>query len=456
MRFLGRPLIASLLLVFCLALPVSGQATNYYYAANGQKQGPVSIEQVRQLVAAGTIKRDTLIWRPGLNEWQAAQNDPQVATLFAKQPPPVPQAGQTAMSSVVMKEHYVRDASRNGAPAFAVLVPQGWKTEGGITQVPAYSVLPYYGVFEMKAPDGRAVSFAPMFEFGYSDYARVPNFQPHKGRPFLRIPNSLGEFLVIAAQQDPEGKMTDIRIVSEELVEDATKMVRERNRPIYQMHQMESQKNAALGETWNYDIHVRRLVMQFTENGKRLESTVFATISHTAITLPNGSVKEAKWNIWDSYSVTGLINTEYTSDPVLAAIVRSWRPNPDWLYVIDQWQKGKRNQIYREGLAAAAAAQQAWSNTRGKQTEDVLDISFNGWKKREGIKDAGQAAVVNMIHEQTTYAKPGGGQVNLPSFYQNVYSNGQGTYVLHNDANYNINTDPMFNNFDWQKLPQVR
>jgi len=141
---------------------------------------------------------------------------------------------------------------------------------------------------------------------------------------------------------------------------------------------------------------------------------------------------------------------------MLAAIVRSWRINPDWAYVIDQWQAGKRQQIYREGIAAAAAASRGWQNTRGKQSESVLDISFKGWQDREKIKDRVQDKLTDMIHERTTYATPGGDKVDLPSFYQNVYSNGQGTYVLHNNANYNIATDPNFNSTNWQRLQQVR
>lgn len=447
-------IVFSFLAFLGFSFPSHSQAQEYYYAENGAQRGPVALAQIKTLIASGAIKRNTLVWRPGFAEWQAAASDPQLAGLFT-QAPPIP-TNAAAASSVVMRDYAVRDASRNNAPAFTVLVPDGWKTEGGITQVPNYNILPYYGVLEIDAPDGRHVSFAPMFEFGYSDYVNLGPFQPYKGRPYMRIPNSLGEFLNIAAQSDPERTMTDIKIVSEEVLPEATEMVRRANAQTYQMTEQESRKAASRGERWTYDTHVRRVVMQFTEGGKRLESTVFATISNLVVTDANGAVKDGKWNIWDSYSVGGPVGTDYTNDPLLAAIVRSWRINPDWAYVVEQWQAGKRQEIYREGIAAAAAANKGWQNTRGKQSESVLDISFKGWKNREKITAGGQASTVNMIHERTTYATPGGNRVNLPSFYQNVYSNGQGTYVLHNNANYNIATDPNFNSSNWQRLQQVR
>lgn len=42
----------------------------YYYSVNGQQAGPVSEEQLRQMVTTGSLKADTLVWREGMGEWQ--------------------------------------------------------------------------------------------------------------------------------------------------------------------------------------------------------------------------------------------------------------------------------------------------------------------------------------------------------------------------------------------------
>ena len=42
----------------------------YHYSLNGQQLGPVSEEQLRQMVAAGQLNAATLIWREGMAEWQ--------------------------------------------------------------------------------------------------------------------------------------------------------------------------------------------------------------------------------------------------------------------------------------------------------------------------------------------------------------------------------------------------
>jgi uncharacterized RDD family membrane protein YckC len=42
----------------------------WYYAINGQRQGPVPQEQFDQLAREGVIKADTLVWCQGMADWQ--------------------------------------------------------------------------------------------------------------------------------------------------------------------------------------------------------------------------------------------------------------------------------------------------------------------------------------------------------------------------------------------------
>lgn len=42
----------------------------WYYGTQGQQQGPVTEEALRQLMAQGVVTRETLVWRDGLLEWK--------------------------------------------------------------------------------------------------------------------------------------------------------------------------------------------------------------------------------------------------------------------------------------------------------------------------------------------------------------------------------------------------
>ncbi|VTS05177.1 SPFH domain-containing protein [Tuwongella immobilis] len=63
-----------------------------FVAINGQQAGPFDWPTLQAYVQNGTITRQTLVWKVGMANWDAASNLPELATLFAHLPPPMPGA----------------------------------------------------------------------------------------------------------------------------------------------------------------------------------------------------------------------------------------------------------------------------------------------------------------------------------------------------------------------------
>jgi hypothetical protein len=65
---------------------------SWFYAASGQQQGPFPEAQLRDLIARGTVRPDTLVWSEGMAGWQKAGEIPD---LMAMPPgmPSIPQGG---------------------------------------------------------------------------------------------------------------------------------------------------------------------------------------------------------------------------------------------------------------------------------------------------------------------------------------------------------------------------
>ena len=67
----------------------------WFYSKNGQQQGPVSPEQLKQLAAAGKLQPTDLVWKEGMSQWVAASSikglftAPSIPTPPAL-PPPIP------------------------------------------------------------------------------------------------------------------------------------------------------------------------------------------------------------------------------------------------------------------------------------------------------------------------------------------------------------------------------
>ena len=62
--------------------------TEWYYAKDGEKHGPVSTPQLKQLASAGHLQPDDQIWQEGMDGWAKAS---QAKGLFGgSEPPPLP------------------------------------------------------------------------------------------------------------------------------------------------------------------------------------------------------------------------------------------------------------------------------------------------------------------------------------------------------------------------------
>ncbi|RKN83027.1 SPFH domain-containing protein [Ulvibacterium marinum] len=63
----------------------------YHYAVNGQQMGPVSFDRLKELFAARAINRDSLIWKPGMQQWTALKEVEELkGFLGGTTPPPLP------------------------------------------------------------------------------------------------------------------------------------------------------------------------------------------------------------------------------------------------------------------------------------------------------------------------------------------------------------------------------
>ena len=74
------------------APPPVPSAALWHVAVNGQQQGPFTAQQLAEGIAKGQIAHDTLVWSPGMGDWAAAGQVPQLAGSFIAPPapPPVP------------------------------------------------------------------------------------------------------------------------------------------------------------------------------------------------------------------------------------------------------------------------------------------------------------------------------------------------------------------------------
>jgi membrane protease subunit (stomatin/prohibitin family) len=64
--------------------------TLYFVLINNQQNGPLGLENVKQLIADVRVTRQTMAWKEGLENWTLITNLPELSVLFSQTPPPSP------------------------------------------------------------------------------------------------------------------------------------------------------------------------------------------------------------------------------------------------------------------------------------------------------------------------------------------------------------------------------
>jgi uncharacterized RDD family membrane protein YckC len=89
-----------------------GMGQQWYYTQSGAQVGPVATDVLRQMLAAGQVGADELVWSDGMPDWQRARD---VATFFAP-PPPQQQPQQPYYAGVPQQQPYAGQAGAFPSP----------------------------------------------------------------------------------------------------------------------------------------------------------------------------------------------------------------------------------------------------------------------------------------------------------------------------------------------------
>ncbi len=72
------------------APPPIPEVEHYYIVRDGKKAGPFNLAAINSEISTGSITADTLVWKSGMKDWQAASEVRAIAGLLNSGPPPIP------------------------------------------------------------------------------------------------------------------------------------------------------------------------------------------------------------------------------------------------------------------------------------------------------------------------------------------------------------------------------
>ena len=60
----------------------------YYVIIEGKQAGPFSESELSRLISEKKVSKETFVWKPGMSNWEIAENVPMILKLVALSPPP--------------------------------------------------------------------------------------------------------------------------------------------------------------------------------------------------------------------------------------------------------------------------------------------------------------------------------------------------------------------------------
>ena len=62
----------------------------FYVLIDNEQNGPLRVDQLKQLIEASKVNNESLVWEESLNDWTLITEVPSLSILFKKTPPPPP------------------------------------------------------------------------------------------------------------------------------------------------------------------------------------------------------------------------------------------------------------------------------------------------------------------------------------------------------------------------------
>jgi hypothetical protein len=372
---------------------------------------------------SGNLTKDTL----------AAQNS------VANGATPNGETGNAATTDYV-RLHYVRimDNSGFGQPVEAArfLVPVGWRSEGGISWTSNLGCL-YMLVnaqFRFVAPDGiTALEVFPTYAWNWYDdpYQRQVASQTPMGgsKPCdLAPPAGAVDFL--------RGKLVPAFRRGAQIVgSEAQPQVAAASQRSLQAYM---QQAAAYGIQMQLRADAARVRLNYTMNGQPVEEWITATVQSNRTMGPSataamqGGMGQSATYVMVTTAQIGTRAPAGRLDamgPLFATMIASYRPNLAWSNAVSQ-VLGNMNNTASQG---AMDRSRIWAEANRSISETIRQ----GYDYQQQSQDRIAESWSQTTRGVETFVDPSTHErVELSSGYSQVWSNGQGEYILSNTPNF--------------------
>ena len=339
----------------------------------------------------------------------------------------------------------LRDSGMDNMISHTFLKPKGWQVQGGQQWNPQLYKDFVHLNLAVTANDGRQMRVYPggfyedsnIYEVSQRMGLSQQSQRPQPGQPLMNgmsnmpVPQSASEYVSKILLPAHRPQATNVQVIGETDLPILKRQMDEMMKPLVQQMQIGDQQLRQMGGNVQTTMNAfaQRVRVSYTENGQSFEEDIYVTgwIMDAANDMfQNGMiVHQWNWMVIDPRGLRAPAGQLDQNTPLLESMHLSVQQDPKYMAVImsirNKIAKQEMDALIKRGEIARKGREEAWR------------IHQEGVRAQQVARDKNHDDFIDMIRDVDKFQDIDGSTVKLPSVYSNVYSNGNGGFIMTND-----------------------
>lgn len=345
-------------------------------------------------------------------------------------------AAATEAGPMKFKTFSYIDKQGIGLEAFSLLIPEGWKFEGGIRWVLDNPGMPAVAAFKVRNPSGREEFEAfPTQVFFWTNNQMLLSTFPVGAKYFgseVRPPVAPLDALKGILVPRFRGDAANLRIVQEQELPELAKA-------------LGAGMQSAPGVTSSAS--AGKIRIEYQKGGVMMEEEMYGVVEEVHFSIPSmyGTVVNTNWLVEYLFSFKAEKGGLDKKAKLFQTIAYSFRLNPQWFNKYNQFVEYLvQMQIKRINNIGEI------SRIISRTSNEISDMMRQSYEYRQSVSEKIADNFSQYVRGVDKYHDPVDNKaVELPSGYNNAWTNGLGEYIVSDSPDYNPNIGSTKN---WQKM----
>ncbi len=333
----------------------------------------------------------------------------------------------------------------DGLATHTILFPKKWKAEGGVwfaNPQMYFRVMPSQQI-KIKSPDGLGIEIGPALncsDFRPSRSAmrmgatRPEEMKSDNGTPVLYYPDSLNDwkrhYTEKVIKNNPDKSVTDSKVIEVFEIPQLGNALKQMLAPVHRMIDEGNPLNRTMGMEQGYGCNGLGFRVEFKKDGILYEQLHVMATSY--LTTDTDLGRQIFWSIAMDvafYAPKGKLEANL---PQMSLVANSMRMTPKWQKTLFDMQR----KMFTSDMETSRKIHQINMET----SRHIRETNNASWKRQQQSQDESHRRYINSIREVDVYSQ-GGQSYELPNSYDHVFGDGNGNFIMTNDAFYNPSSD---------------